>query len=128
MLASTPDFFSSVEKKRNVGSRLEYTPINLLLYSLNFECDLLNSPLSYAAQSILLHLAAQTKVMAVLPLVLEEYKRLMVFSAAMLKLNNKNKNPLHVAIAASRYESVVLLFKECVELCPEALQPDDSGE
>ena len=73
-------------------------------------------------------MAAQTKVVAVLPLVTEEYKRLKVFADAMLKLNNKNKNPLHVAIAASRYENVLLLFKECVSLCPEALQPNENGE
>ena len=79
-------------------------------------------------QSTLLHLAAQTKVVAVLPLVAKEYKRLKVFSGAMLKLNNKNMNPLHVAISASRYENVVLLFKECVDLCPEALQPNEKGE
>ena len=79
-------------------------------------------------QSTLLHLAAQTKVVAVLPLVTEEYKRLKVFADAMLKLNNKNMNPLHVAIAASRYESVVFLFKECISLCPEALQPNENGE
>ena len=79
-------------------------------------------------QSTLLHLAAQTKVVAVLPLVTEEYKRLKVFADAMLKLNNKNMNPLHVAIATSRYENVVLLFKECVSLCPEALQPNENGE
>lgn len=79
-------------------------------------------------QSTLLHLAAQTKVAPVLPLVAEEYKRLRVFPDAMLKLNNKNMNPLHVAITASRYENVVLLFKECVGLCPEALQPNEKGE
>lgn len=79
-------------------------------------------------QSTLLHLAAQTKVVAVLPMVTEEYKRLKVFSDAMLKLNNKNMNPLHVAVAASRYENVVLLFKECVSLCPEALQRNEDGE
>ena len=63
-----------------------------------------------------------------LPMVSEEYKRLKVFSEAMLKLNNKHMNPLHVAIAASRYENVVLLFKECVELCPEALEPNEQGK
>lgn len=79
-------------------------------------------------QSTLLHLAAQTKVLAVLPLVSEEYKRLKVFSDAMLKLNNTDKNPLHVAIAASRYENVLLLFKECINLCPKALESGENGE
>ena len=79
-------------------------------------------------QSTLLHLAAQTKVVAVLPLVTKEYKRLKVFSGAMLKLNNKNMNPLHVAITTSKYENVVLLFKECVSLCPEALQSNEDGK
>lgn len=51
-----------------------------------------------------------------------------VFPDAILKLNKKGMSPLHVAIEASRYDSVVLLFKECMELCPKALEPNDQGE
>ena len=51
-----------------------------------------------------------------------------VFPDVILRLNNKGMSPLHVAIEASRYESVVLLFKECMELCPKAFEPNEQGE
>ena len=62
-----------------------------------------------------------------LPLVSEEYKRLKVFPDAMLKLSKANKSPLHVAITASLYDNVVLLFKDCMDLCPKALEPLENG-
>ena len=80
------------------------------------------------AQDTLLHLAAKTKGMVVLPLVSEEYKRLKVFPDAMLKLNKANRSPLHMAIAASLYDNVILLFKDCMDLCPKALEPLGSGK
>ena len=66
--------------------------------------------------------------MVVLPLVSEEYKRLKVFPDAMLKLNKANRSPLHKAIAASLYDNVILLFKDCMDLCPKALEPLESGK
>jgi hypothetical protein len=64
----------------------------------------------------------------VLPLVSEEYKRLKVFPDAMLKLNKANRSPLHIAIIASLYDNVTHLFKDCLELCPKAVEPFENGK
>ena len=79
-------------------------------------------------QDTLLHLAAKTKGMVVLPLVSEEYKRLKVFADAILKLNKVNKSPLHIAIEVSLYDNVTQLFKDCLDLCPKALEPLKNGK
>lgn len=66
--------------------------------------------------------------MVVFPLVSEEYKRLKVFAAAILRVNKVNKSPLHMAIEASLYDNVTQLFKDCLDLCPKALEPLENGE
>lgn len=78
-------------------------------------------------QSTLLHLAAQTKDESVLPLVLQAYKRSKLFSRAMLMENKNGKNPIHIAIKACQFANAVLLFKECQDSCPKALEPSENG-
>ena len=42
-------------------------------------------------------------------------------------VNKHGLSPLHVAMQACRFENAVLLFKDCVDLCPSALEPDQDG-
>lgn len=79
-------------------------------------------------QNTLLHLAAQTQVETVLPLVVQAYRRAKLFSTAMVARNEKGWNPLHEAIERSNFENTAFLFKECLESCPEALEPTEQGE
>lgn len=41
--------------------------------------------------------------------------------------NKNGLSPLHVAVQACRFENAVLLFKDCLELCSSALEPNDDG-
>ena len=78
-------------------------------------------------QNTLLHLAAQMKEESIFPLVLQAYKRSKLFPKAMLLRNKSGKNPIHIAIKDCQYGTVVVLYKECQDVCPKALEPSDNG-
>ena len=94
----------------------------------NYPC--LNPHLSICLcpQNTLLHLAAQTQVETVLPLVVQAYRRAKLFSTAMAARNEEGWNPLHEAIKRSNFENTAFLFNECAESCQEALEPTEQGE
>lgn len=75
----------------------------------------------------LIHLAAACADTSVLPLVCQAYKRAKYFPIAMAMANNRGHTPIHVAIRSVRFENLILLFKDCQELCPEALEPREDG-
>lgn len=74
-----------------------------------------------------MHLAAQSKDETLLPLVYQAYKRAKFFPRVMEMKNNKDKTPIHIAIRASHFQNTVLLYKECQDLCPDALNADENG-
>ncbi len=42
--------------------------------------------------------------------------------------NGRGLTPIHIAVSYYLFENVVLLFKDCQEICPEALEPDENGK
>lgn len=72
-------------------------------------------------------MAAASKDSNVLPLVSQAYKRAKFFSKVVQAQNAKELTPIHVAIRYCRFDSVVQLYRDCQELCPEALEPNEKG-
>lgn len=99
-----------------------------LLYACSINSSTSHMSVHLCPQDTLLHLAAQTQVETVLPLVVQAYRRTKLFPTAMAARNEEGWNPLHEAIKRSNFENTAFLFKECAESCPEALEPTEKGE
>lgn len=76
-----------------------------------------------------MHLAAANKDSEILPLVCKAYKMAQLFPKVMLMRNKSDDyTPIHAAIASSCVQNTLFLYKECEELCPQALEPYENGE